>query len=74
MKSSEGPALAAVGQPKGGRIFVQSFETVAAFPNSLLYLPPLSPVKPIQRGQTPLHKINVRSFAGLTLSRSIIKY
>lgn len=49
MKSSEGPALAAVGQPKGGRIFVQSFETVAAFPNSLLYLPPLSPVKPIQK-------------------------
>lgn len=50
MKSSEGAALAAVGQPKAGSIFVESFKTVAAFPNPLLYLPPLSPVKPIQKG------------------------
>lgn len=53
MKSLEGPALAEVGQPKRGRIFVESFKTIvafAAFPNPLLYLPPLSPVKPIQRG------------------------
>lgn len=46
MKSSESPALTAVGQPKGGHIFVESFRTVAAFPNPLLYLL----VKPIQRG------------------------
>lgn len=39
-----GPSAA--GQPKGGRIFVESFGTVAAFPNPLLYLP----VKPIQKG------------------------
>ena len=39
-----GPSV--VGQAKSGRIFAESFRTVAAFPTPLLYLP----VKPIQKG------------------------